>query len=68
MYIEFDTYEAAFNKNEAINNACIGVVWTDGITNNYSEIFEQDDKFYLVYMEEYRDYFTSEELKRTVTL
>jgi hypothetical protein len=68
MFVEFNTYQDAFGRNEAINNACIGILWTDGITNNYSEIYEQDDKFYLIYMEEYREYFTSEELKRIVTL
>jgi hypothetical protein len=67
MYIEFNTYQDAFERNEAINNACIGVIWVDGITNNYSEITENEGKFYLIYMDEYRDYFTNDELNRIVT-
>jgi uncharacterized protein YqkB len=68
MYIEFDTYQAAFERNEAINNACIGVIWVDGITNNYSEIIEHEGKFYLIYMQEYREYFTNDELGRVVDI
>jgi hypothetical protein len=67
MLIEFNKYQDAFERNEAIKNACIGVIWLDGITNNYSEIIEHKGKFYLIYMDEYRDYFTNDELNRIVT-
>ena len=69
-YLIYTTEQDAINKNASINNQCVGVIWTDSITNNYCHIKKHptDNKWALIYNDKYSQFFTIDEINSLVEL